>query len=67
MPSAILFMCGMNAIRSPMAEAMARSILPSGTYIDVGRRRAGERDPFVDIVLEEDRPDAQAQAAADAG
>ena len=52
-PGAILFMCGMNVIRSPMAEAIARSILPSGTYIMSAGVRAGERDPFVDIVLEE--------------
>jgi protein-tyrosine-phosphatase len=52
-PSAILFMCGMNVIRSPMAEAIARSILPASTYIMSAGVRAGERDPFVDIVLEE--------------
>jgi len=52
-PGAILFMCGMNAIRSPMAEAIARSVLPSNTYIRSAGVRAGERDPFVDVVLEE--------------
>jgi len=52
-PGAILFMCGMNAIRSPMAEAIARSMLPSNTYIRSAGVRAGERDPFVDTVLEE--------------
>ncbi|WP_183906159.1 low molecular weight phosphatase family protein [Rhizobium sp. BK008] len=52
-PGAILFMCGMNAIRSPMAEAIARSILPANTYIRSAGVRAGERDPFVDAVLEE--------------
>ncbi|MBX4865795.1 low molecular weight phosphatase family protein [Rhizobium bangladeshense] len=52
-PAAILFMCGLNAIRSPMAEAIARSILPGNTYIRSAGVRAGERDPFVDVVLEE--------------
>lgn len=52
-PGAILFMCGMNAIRSPMAEAIARRILPASTYINSAGVRAGERDPFVDTVLEE--------------
>ncbi|MGV4793179.1 arsenate reductase/protein-tyrosine-phosphatase family protein [Rhizobium sp. F40D2] len=52
-PGAILFMCGMNAIRSPMAEAIARSILPANTYIRSAGVRAGERDPFVDVVLDE--------------
>ncbi|PKA40824.1 low molecular weight phosphatase family protein [Rhizobium sullae] len=52
-PGAILFMCGLNAIRSPIAEAIARSILPRNTYIRSAGVRAGERDPFVDVVLEE--------------
>lgn len=52
-PGAILFMCGMNAIRSPMAEALAKSMLPKGTYIASAGVRTGERDPFVDVVLEE--------------
>lgn len=52
-PGAILFMCGLNVIRSPMAEVIARSILPSNTYIRSAGVRAGERDPFVDAVLEE--------------
>ncbi|MET3753787.1 protein-tyrosine-phosphatase [Rhizobium binae] len=52
-PGAILFMCGLNAIRSPMAEIIARSILPSNIYIRSAGVRAGERDPFVDVVLEE--------------
>ena len=52
-PSAVLFVCGMNSIRSPMAEAIARSILPSGTYVASAGVRPGERDPFVDVVLGE--------------
>ncbi|MGY3611621.1 arsenate reductase/protein-tyrosine-phosphatase family protein, partial [Bradyrhizobium sp. Lot11] len=44
-PGAILFMCGLNSIRSPMAEAIARSILPANTYIRSVGVRAGERDP----------------------
>ncbi|MCJ7997170.1 low molecular weight phosphatase family protein [Rhizobium cremeum] len=53
MPGAVLFICGMNAIRSPMAEAIARQMLPRGTYVASAGVRAGERDPFVDAVLEE--------------
>ena len=52
-PGSILFMCGMNSIRSPMAEALAKSILPKGTYIASAGVRPGERDPFVDAVLSE--------------
>ncbi len=52
-PRSILFMCGMNSIRSPMAEAIARSLLPQGTYVASAGVRSGDRDPFVDAVLEE--------------
>jgi protein-tyrosine-phosphatase len=52
-PGSILFVCGMNAIRSPMAEVLARRDLPKSTYIASAGIRAGERDPFVDAVLAE--------------
>jgi protein-tyrosine-phosphatase len=52
-PSAVLFVCGMNSIRSPMAEVIARSLLPSGTYVASAGVRPGVRDPFVDVVLGE--------------
>ncbi|EYR83386.1 putative arsenate reductase (phosphatase) protein [Shinella sp. DD12] len=42
----------MNAVRSPMAETIARSVLP-GTYVASAGVRPGERDPFVDAVLGE--------------
>lgn len=52
-PRSILFLCGMNAIRSPMAEMLARRAVPAGTYITSAGVRAGQRDPFVDAVLAE--------------
>lgn len=52
-PGAVLFMCGMNSIRSPMAEAIARHSLPKSVYIASAGVRRGERDPFVDAVLGE--------------
>lgn len=52
-PGSVLFVCGMNAIRSPMAEAIARSLVPKGTYVASAGVRPGERDPFVDAVLGE--------------
>jgi len=51
-PRSVLFMCRMNAVRSPMAETIARSLLP-GTYVASAGVRPGERDPFVDAVLGE--------------
>lgn len=52
-PGAVLFMCGMNAIRSPMAEAIAKRLLPPDIYIRSAGVRAGDVDPFVDVVLDE--------------
>ena len=52
-PRSVLFMCGMNAIRSPMAEALAKAALPAGTYVASAGVRHGERDPFVDVVMAE--------------
>lgn len=52
-PRSILFLCGMNAIRSPMAELLARKILPPATFVASAGVRQGERDPFVDVVLAE--------------
>jgi protein-tyrosine-phosphatase len=49
----VLFLCGMNAVRSPMAEELARSVLPRSVFIASAGVRAGERDPFVDAVLAE--------------
>lgn len=49
-----MFMCGMNAVRSPMAEMLARRMLPSDIFISSAGVHAGERDPFVDVVLEEE-------------
>ena len=52
-PGSILFLCSLNAIRSPMAEQLARSMLPPGIYVASAGVRKGERDPFVDAVLAE--------------
>ena len=52
-PGAVLFMCGWNAIRSPMAEAIAKKLLPHDIYVQSAGVRSGERDPFVDVVLDE--------------
>lgn len=52
-PGAILFICGQNAIRSPMAEAIARNLLPANVYVRSAGVRAGEPDPFVEAALAE--------------
>ena len=67
LPGSVLFLCGMNAIRSPMAELLARRMLPSTVYIASAGVRRGERDPFVDAVLEEEGLISRRPATAHAG
>jgi protein-tyrosine-phosphatase len=43
----------MNAVRSPMAEQLARQMLPRSVFVASAGVRPGERDPFVDAVLTE--------------
>jgi len=47
-------MCGMNAVRSPMAESLARKMLPPAVFVASAGVHAGDRDPFVDAVLAEE-------------
>ena len=53
-PRSVLFMCRMNSVRSPMAEAIARHRLPQSIFVASAGVRAGDRDPFVDAVLAEE-------------
>ncbi len=53
LPGAVLFACSQNAIRSPMAEALMRHFYGSRVYVASCGVRAGERDPFVDAVMDE--------------
>ena len=52
-PRSVLFLCGMNAVRSPIAEQLARRMLPRSVFVASAGVRPGERDPFVDAVLAE--------------
>lgn len=52
-PRSVLFLCGRNSIRSPMAEALARHMLPHSVLVSSAGVREGERNPFVDAVLAE--------------
>jgi protein-tyrosine-phosphatase len=51
--SSILFVCGRNAVRSPMARALAENLYPGRFYLESAGVTPGERDPFVDAVLAE--------------
>ncbi|WEX08800.1 low molecular weight phosphatase family protein [Chelativorans sp. AA-79] len=55
LPRSVLFLCGQNSIRSPMAEALAKRILPRSVFISSAGVRIGPRDPFVDAILLEEK------------
>jgi protein-tyrosine-phosphatase len=53
LPKAVLFACNMNAVRSPMAEAILRHLAGRQIYVESAGVRAGEVDPFAIAVMEE--------------
>jgi len=52
-PSAVLFTCTMNAVRSPMAEALLKRLAGTSMYVDSCGLRHGDLDPFVVEVMGE--------------
>jgi protein-tyrosine-phosphatase len=52
-PHAVLFACGLNAIRSPMAAAMFRQLFGRTAYVGSAGVRKGELDPFAITVMDE--------------
>lgn len=52
-PQSVLFACGHNVIRSPMAEALGRYYFGRSIFFASAGVRVGEADPFVAMVLEE--------------
>jgi protein-tyrosine-phosphatase len=52
-PSAILFACTMNAVRSPLAAGLARAILGKATFVRSAGVRRGETDGFAVEVARE--------------
>ena len=52
-PGAVLFACSMNAVRSPIAELLAKHYFPTRFYIQSAGVRAGEADPFAVAVMQE--------------
>ena len=53
LPSAILFACTQNVIRSPMAAAIMKHFYGHKVYIASCGVKPGESDPFVPIVMDE--------------
>ena len=53
MPSAVLFSCTMNSVRSPMAEAILKHLHGQRIYVDSAGVRAGHIDGFAVQVMDE--------------
>ncbi len=52
-PQAVLFACGMNAVRSPMAASLFQQLFGKTVYVSSAGVRQGELDPFAVAVMEE--------------
>jgi protein-tyrosine-phosphatase len=52
-PTAVLFICTQNAIRSPMAAALMHQSHGHKIYVASAGITAGDPDPFVGMVMEE--------------
>jgi len=52
-PQAVLFICGHNQVRSPMAAAIAKYLFGRSLYVASAGVRKGEADPFVTEVMDE--------------
>ena len=53
LPSSVLFACSHNAIRSPMAEALAKRLYGHSTYLDSVGVNPDQLDNFAVAVLDE--------------
>ncbi|MGA7429125.1 MAG: arsenate reductase ArsC [Xanthobacteraceae bacterium] len=52
-PLAVLFACGLNSVRSPMAAALFGQIFGRSIYVGSAGVRKGELDPFAVAVMDE--------------
>jgi len=52
-PLAVLFACGLNSVRSPIAAALFGQIFGRGVYVGSAGVRKGELDPFAVAVMAE--------------
>jgi protein-tyrosine-phosphatase len=52
-PRAVLFACGQNSLRSPMAAALARQMLPAAIKVGSAGVRKGDLDPFAVAAMAE--------------
>ena len=52
-PQSVLFACGQNSIRSPMAMALLRHLYGKSIYVGSAGVKEGEPDPFAIAAMEE--------------
>lgn len=52
-PQAVLFACGWNAVRSPMAAAICKDLYGKSIYVGSAGVRKGELDPFAVAAMQE--------------
>jgi protein-tyrosine-phosphatase len=52
-PHAVLFACGMNSVRSPMAAGLLKQMFGQSVYVGSAGVQKGELDPFAVAVMEE--------------
>jgi protein-tyrosine-phosphatase len=52
-PQAVLFACGMNSVRSPMAAALLKQMLGGSLYVGSAGVRKGGLDAFAAAAMEE--------------
>jgi protein-tyrosine-phosphatase len=52
-PQAVLFACGLNSVRSPMAAALFKHLFGRVSYVGSAGVRKGELDPFAVAAMEE--------------
>ena len=52
-PQAVLFACGMNAVRSPMAAGLFKQMFGKSIYVGSAGVQRGFLDPFAVAVMEE--------------
>jgi protein-tyrosine-phosphatase len=52
-PQAVLFACGMNAVRSPMAAGLLQQLFGKSIYVGSAGVQKGELDPFAVAAMEE--------------
>ena len=52
-PQAVLFACGLNSVRSPMAASLLQRMFPHALYVKSAGVRKGELDHFAVTAMEE--------------